>query len=569
MQQKYLFLSFFILFLSIKPSYAQVVSPYNLQALLFENTSIKISWADTSSTKTGFLLESSIGSTEKWSLVDTLSSNATEYILSPITDGSIYYFRVCTIYDSVKSDYSNIVSAEIPLFAPTTLSAASPNSSQIDLAWEDKSNNEVGYRVERRVGDLGTWILISNLPPNTTSFPDLQLVDGTKYFYRVSAFSTDTTSQFSNEAELFIPISDPTALSFSVITNDQISLNWLDNSKSENVYLLQQKIGSAGNFISIAELGPNSINYSVANLVADSTYYFKVFCFNAADTSNYSNEVRYSVPAIQVIAETEELPSPFTFNVDFNLGITFSDRSTHNVDKENLEWLLGTHLFFSYLGESFQLDTDLFFQYGQLVAKGMLPEKTQDYIILNFMPSIKLMSSPTVRLFLQTKAESQVAKGYIDDQETKFADPMFLTHTLFLGNKNQIITLSEELNFKVVYGLGYSFQQIIKNNFQLISEVQNNSNVDFLDGPSAVFNVLFTKAFGETINTSISLNTILMAKKNFFKDTENSRFSSLLVANLNIDLFSIKYTNRLIYDSEISTKRQLDQSIVFSLQLSF
>jgi hypothetical protein len=568
MKKPFALLSMLFLLLSVNLNYAQVTSPTNLNAFLFENMSIKISWADTSSTKTGFVLESSIGSTERWSVLDTLSTNANQYILTPIMDGSVYYFRVSTLYDSTKSYYSNIVSVDVPLFAPTELSSSLQDLLQIDLRWIDNSSNEAGYKIERKVGTKGLWSLIANLPPNTSSFSDSELRDGEHYYYRTCAFSSDTSSQLSNETNLFIPISAPNNLKLLVIANDKINLSWADNSKGETNYILQQKIGNSGNYNPIAELGPNSITYTVENLIPDSTFYFRTYCYNPVDTSDFSNEIKYTVPAIAVIPETTESASPFSFNMELNLGITMTARSTRNIDKENLEWLLGTHLYFSYLGESFQFDMDLFLQYGQLVAKRILPEKTQDNIILNLMPSIKLISSPTIRLFLQTKAESQVSKGFIDDQETKFADPMFLTHTLFLGNKNQIITLLEDLRFKAVYGLGYSFQQIIKKNFQLISEIQSSSEVEYLDGPSAVFNILFTKSFGESVSSSISISTLLMARKDFFNEVKNSRFSSLLVASLSIDLFTIKYTNRLIYDSDISSKRQLVQSLVLSLQLN-
>lgn len=39
------------------------------------------------------------------------------------------------------------------------------------------------------------------------------------------------------------------------------------------------------------------------------------------------------------------------------------------------------------------------------------------------MPSIKIIENPTIRLFLQTKAETQLKTGYFNNQKTKFADP--------------------------------------------------------------------------------------------------------------------------------------------------
>lgn len=567
MKNNLLILFLFSFFLSIKYDYAQVVSPADLQCSITEQSKITLRWSFTSIAATGFVIESSIGTGDKWSVIDSLPVNISNYEYNAYLDGIFYYFRVYALYDSIKSDYSNVASIYYPLIPPTNLKLATLKAIQIDLSWEDNSQSEIGYKVERKMGETGIWQIAASLPSNSGAFSDTVVADGWEYFYRIAAFDAETTSKYSDEIKIAVPISTPSDLSYELISNNKIVLSWADNSKSETAFILQQKIGSTGIYNSISELDPNTLNYEAENLVSDTTYYFRIFCYNSQDTSGFSNEIKYSVPTvISVVEETSS--GPFSFNMELNLGMTFSDRSSHNSDRENLEWLLGTNLLFGYTSENFQFDLDLFLQYGQLVAKNTLPVKTQDNLIINLMPSIKFIASPAIRLFIQTKAETQIAKGFIDDQETNFADPMFLTHTLFLGNKNQIITLLQDLNFKVVYGIGYSFQQIIRKNFQLISEIQSNSDIEYLDGPSAVFNLLFKKSFGKSVSSSISINTLLMARKEFFNEIKNSRFSSLIVASLSIDLFTIKYTNRMIYDSDISTKRQLDQSLVLSLQLN-
>jgi hypothetical protein len=250
-----------------------------------------------------------------------------------------------------------------------------------------------------------------------------------------------------------------------------------------------------------------------------------------------------------------------------SIGFTYTNQSQSSSNAENLEWLLNLQTNLNYVGESFQFDSDLFIQYGQLVAARTHPQKTQDSFIMNLMPSIRLIETPAIRLFWQTKIETQLAKGSSGDQQTDFFDPGFLTHTLFVGNKNHLITQTEDQNFTIVYGIGYSYQQIIKNNFQLESETHPSSNAEYIDGPTAVFNLMFSKKFNELVSTSISLNSLFLAKKDFLKSTSNSRFSSLLLANLNLGFISIQYTNRLLYDEEISNKRQLEQSLVFGMKL--
>lgn len=259
----------------------------------------------------------------------------------------------------------------------------------------------------------------------------------------------------------------------------------------------------------------------------------------------------------------------FTYGIHPSLGLTYTNQSQTDNDLENLEWLLNIIANANYTGEKFQFDSDLFIQFGQIVKAGSHPQKTQDNFVLNLMPSVGIYESPNIRLFWQTKAETQLKKGMLGDQEAQFGDPLFLTHTLFVGNKNHLITQTEEQNLTLVYGIGYSFQQIIKKYYQLEDENKPSSNTEYIDGPTGVFNFTFFKKFTEMTRTSISFNSLLLAKKDFLKSSSNSRFSSCLIFGLDIGVVSIQYTNRIIYDKELSKKRQLDQSLVLGLKVDF
>ncbi|MBM4172511.1 MAG: DUF3078 domain-containing protein [Ignavibacteria bacterium] len=251
-----------------------------------------------------------------------------------------------------------------------------------------------------------------------------------------------------------------------------------------------------------------------------------------------------------------------------SIGLTYTHSSKSQNDRENLEWLLNLESSLNYASENFHFDSDLFISFGQIVKDGSIPEKTQDVFILNLMPSIKLIDTPSLRLFLQSKAETQLKRGYIDDQETQFLDPLFLTHTIFAGEKKYLIETNEDQELKLTYGIGYSFQQIIKKHYVLSSENIPKSDAEFINGPSAVFNLNFSKQLSEDVSIGVPLNSLFLMKKDFFKSISNSRFSSLLLCSLEFRFLSIQYTNRLVYDKELSNRRQLDQSIVLGLKFT-
>jgi len=259
----------------------------------------------------------------------------------------------------------------------------------------------------------------------------------------------------------------------------------------------------------------------------------------------------------------------FDFGAKTNFGATFTSFNTSEGDDSHLELLLSILANANYEGSNFNFDSEFYIQYGQIVRKDFPPQKTQDNFILTLMPSFRIMEKPSVRLFWQAKAETQLRKGYLNDQETNFADPMFITNTLFLGEKSKLIEQTETQQFNVTYGIGYSFQNIIKKHFQLTSETTPSNNAEFADGPTAVFNMNFSKSISENVSFYFSFNSLFLAKKDFFKNTSNSRFSSLLLGSLNIGLISFEYSNRIVYDKELGNKRQLEQSLVVGFKFNF
>jgi len=62
------------------------------------------------------------------------------------------------------------------------------NAAQLHLTWTDNSNNEDGFKIERKKGASGTFKQIAVLGANVSSYTDKGLASGTTYCYRVRAF---------------------------------------------------------------------------------------------------------------------------------------------------------------------------------------------------------------------------------------------------------------------------------------------------------------------------------------------------------------------------------------------
>ena len=89
----------------------------------------------------------------------------------------------------------------VSINAPTGLTATTFSSTRIDLSWTDASNNESGFKVERRLTPAGDYSLIATLGADNTSYIDnTGLSAGSTYSYRVQAYITGTGGSYSDEA---------------------------------------------------------------------------------------------------------------------------------------------------------------------------------------------------------------------------------------------------------------------------------------------------------------------------------------------------------------------------------
>ncbi|MFY9620708.1 MAG: fibronectin type III domain-containing protein [Pyrinomonadaceae bacterium] len=90
--------------------------------------------------------------------------------------------------------------------APSNLTATPVSSTQVNLAWTDNSNNELGFRIERCTGNNCTnFLQIAQVGPNVTTFPNTGLSPNTRYRYRVRAFNGGGNSAYSNIAQAKTP----------------------------------------------------------------------------------------------------------------------------------------------------------------------------------------------------------------------------------------------------------------------------------------------------------------------------------------------------------------------------
>lgn len=77
---------------------------------------------------------------------------------------------------------------------------AEVQAAQLQLTWNDNSDNEAGFKIERKVGTTGSYAQVAVVGPNLVSYVDLGRTLGVTYCYRARAYNAVGESAYSNEA---------------------------------------------------------------------------------------------------------------------------------------------------------------------------------------------------------------------------------------------------------------------------------------------------------------------------------------------------------------------------------
>ena len=175
--------------------------------------------------------------------------------------------------------------------------------SRINLNWNDTSQNEDGFRVERSLSvtpRVWSWNTIT--AANASTFSDNTLTCNTSYVYRVWALrGADTSASPSNEISARTdPCAQPpapTGLTAQPRTRFAVTLDWTDGD-GETYYSVERWNGAA--WVSVGGTLSNGTHFEDKGLLPDTQYSYRVRAYNfyAAPGS------QYSLPSATVVVKT-------------------------------------------------------------------------------------------------------------------------------------------------------------------------------------------------------------------------------------------------------------------------
>jgi len=258
--------------------------------------------------------------------------SATNFTDTGLANGTKYFY-VVSAYDSAgQSANSSEVSAtptgpqQIPA-APTGLSATAGNA-QVSLTWT-ASSGATSYHVKRSTTNGAGYSQIA--APTGASFADTGVVNGTTYFYVVTAVNSAGESGNSNQASatptvaVQIPAA-PTGLS-AAAGNAQVSLTWTGSAGATS-YHVKRSTTSGGPYSQVS--APTVTNFSDTGLANGTAYFYVVSALNSAGESVNSAQVTATptntspAPDVTItIDPTKTKPiSPYIYGLNFYSGNT-------------------------------------------------------------------------------------------------------------------------------------------------------------------------------------------------------------------------------------------------------
>jgi hypothetical protein len=86
--------------------------------------------------------------------------------------------------------------------APGNLAAKAESYFRINLIWEDRSDNETSFAIERSINGTDNFVEYGLVGPNITTFQDLNVDNNHTYYYRVKAVINGANSRFTNVASI-------------------------------------------------------------------------------------------------------------------------------------------------------------------------------------------------------------------------------------------------------------------------------------------------------------------------------------------------------------------------------
>jgi pectate lyase/fibronectin type 3 domain-containing protein len=241
------------------------------------NTQVSLSWS-ASSGATSYNVKRATVSGGPYTTIASPTTNS--YINTGLTNGTTYYYVVSAVNAVGESSNSAQVSAtpSCSLAAVPTGLTATAGNAQVSLSWA-ASSGATSYNVKRATVSGGPYTTIAS--PTTTSYINTGLVNGTTYYYVVSAVNacgeSSSSAQVSATPSACTLPAAPSTPSLNVNNNDVV-VKWTAVTGATS-YNVKRATVSGGPYTTLGN--KTASPYTDSTTVQGNTYYYVVSALNA------------------------------------------------------------------------------------------------------------------------------------------------------------------------------------------------------------------------------------------------------------------------------------------------
>ncbi len=254
--------------------------------------------------------------------------NVTSYSIMELAANTTYYYRVSAYNDGGTSDYSNTITVTTLLNPPDPPAAPLPNDAtditqtSFTANWET-TTNATGFLLDVSNDDVFSNPLFQNMDlSNTTSYKVTDLTAATTYYYRIRAYNSGGTSDYSGTitvTTLHDPPEAPLANDATQIMQTSFVANWESSERATGYNLDVATDDAFTTFVTGYENYDvsGSLSCSVNGLTLNTTYYYRVRAYNDGGESGNSNSI-----TVTTLLDMPDLPDPPTADPATNITQT-------------------------------------------------------------------------------------------------------------------------------------------------------------------------------------------------------------------------------------------------------
>jgi hypothetical protein len=216
---------------SISSQFSEVVAylsaqtaPTKLNIVQTSQEKLKISWKDHCVGEDGYYIDKKMGDGSWTNKYKIFAANATSFVDSTNLFETVYYRVWVFVGESKKGGVENSIVPTLP--APSNLILQKPDPSKINLSWNDNSDGEEGFYIDKKIGGLDWVTEYDSVVSNVTSWiDDIEQPCGT-FYYRVRAFKDGFYSGYSNEEHINILLELKGSLNTTGDATEVFVSNW-------------------------------------------------------------------------------------------------------------------------------------------------------------------------------------------------------------------------------------------------------------------------------------------------------------------------------------------------------